>query len=83
MYAAGTRHSSLQGRIHGVSPKAFGIGLHIQAVASEITDPDNSPHSASAKATAVSSMRLENPHSLSYQLHTLTSLPITRVNVES
>ena len=30
-------------------------------------------------ARAVSSMRLENPHSLSYQAITFTSLPFTRV----
>ena len=40
---------------------------------------------AAIKATVVSSMRLENPHSLSYQLSTLTSLPSaeTRVCVAS
>ncbi len=35
-------------------------------------------------ATVVSSIRLQKPHSLSYQLQTLTSLPsITRVKPES
>jgi len=34
-------------------------------------------------ASAVSSMRLEKPHSLSYQLSTLTSLPLTLVRVAS
>src|SRR5262249_28421080 len=38
----------------------------------------------SAKAAATSSIRLEKPHSLSYQEHTFTSVPSeTRVMVES
>ena len=32
-----------------------------------------------ASSSALSSMRLENPHSLSYQAMTLTSEPLTRV----
>src|SRR5690606_20040720 len=40
-------------------------------------------HSASIIATAVSSMRLEKPHSLSYQAVTLTKLSSTRVRVAS
>ncbi|MCY1372282.1 hypothetical protein D9M69_594790 [compost metagenome] len=38
---------------------------------------------ALASATAVSSMRLEKPHSLSYQAETLTSVPLTLVSVAS
>ena len=34
-------------------------------------------------ATAVSSIRFENPHSLSYQLETFTSRPTTLVSVAS
>ena len=35
------------------------------------------------RATAVSSMRLEKPHSLSYQLDTFTNRPATLVSVAS
>src|SRR5690606_29988499 len=38
---------------------------------------------AAIKATVVSSIRLEKPHSLSYQLETLTRLPMTFVSVAS
>ena len=38
---------------------------------------------AFANATAVSSMRFENPHSLSYQLDTFTRRPDTFVSVAS
>ena len=38
---------------------------------------------ADINATAVSSIRFEKPHSLSYQLDTFTKLPETLVNVES
>src|SRR6202521_5944984 len=42
------------------------------------------PHEARDHASVVSIMRLENPHSLSYQAHTLTSVPsITLVSVAS
>lgn len=41
-------------------------------------------HLAAISATVMSSMRLEKPHSLSYQLSTLTRVPpITRVWVAS
>ena len=40
-------------------------------------------HFADISATVVSSIRLENPHSLSYQLDTLTRRPETFVNVAS
>ena len=42
-----------------------------------------SGHFAAIIATVVSSMRLENPHSLSYQAETLTSRPDTFVSVAS
>ena len=38
---------------------------------------------AATSATVVSSIRLEKPHSLSYQLETFTSRPLTLVRVES
>ena len=42
------------------------------------------PYEAFDQAIVVSSMRFEKPHSLSYQEHTLTSVPsLTRVSVES
>ena len=42
------------------------------------------PYEAFDQAIVVSSMRFEKPHSLSYQEHTLTSVPsVTRVSVES
>ena len=41
------------------------------------------PYLAAINATVVSSMRFENPHSLSYQLDTLTSRPETLVSVSS
>lgn len=40
-------------------------------------------HLADIKATVVSNIRFEKPHSLSYQLETLTRLPDTFVKVES
>ena len=40
-------------------------------------------HIADISATVVSSIRLENPHSLSYQLDTLTRRPVTFVSVAS
>lgn len=40
-------------------------------------------YGAVISATVVSSIRLENPHSLSYQLPTLTSLPETLVSDSS
>ena len=40
-------------------------------------------HFAAISATVVSSIRLEKPHSLSYQLETLTSRPDTLVSVAS
>src|SRR5690606_26544536 len=42
-----------------------------------------SAYLALTKATVVSSMRLEKPHSLSYQLETFTRLPDTLVSVAS
>ena len=45
---------------------------------------DADPHDAFDQAIVVSSMRFEKPHSLSYQEHTLTSVPsVTRVSVAS
>jgi len=44
---------------------------------------NQSAYLAVAKATVVSSMRFEKPHSLSYQLETFTRLPRTFVNVAS
>ena len=44
----------------------------------------NGSQAAFDHANVVSSMRLENPHSLSYQAHTFTSVPsITLVSVAS
>src|SRR4029077_8389929 len=50
-----------------------------------VTSPGNraNRYFAFIKATVVSNMRLENPHSLSYQLETLTRRPDTFVSVES
>src|ERR1700739_842082 len=44
---------------------------------------DEAAYCAFASATAVSSMRVEKPHSLSYQLDTFTRRPATFVSVAS
>ena len=60
----------------------------LRAAACRAAVPRDSPtmlqvHIADISATVVSSIRLENPHSLSYQLDTLTRRPETLVSVAS
>src|SRR5512132_127640 len=63
--------------------RASAADRSFRAVTRRPIRPQARRHFAFIKATATSSMRLLNPHSLSYQLDTLTRRPETLVSVES
>ncbi len=63
---------------HEAEPGPIAIDAGRLAAAVRVRD-----YFAFANATAVSSMRFEKPHSLSYQLDTLTRRPDTLVSVAS
>src|SRR5690606_25553501 len=72
------RHVEVGADEHPLAVQRAGLGQRGQGI-----DLGHAAYLADISATVVSSMRLEKPHSLSYQDDTLTSLPDTLVRVES